>query len=136
MCEIKREEDEPMPQTKTKTSSKKDLSSGELTAFREIKHEVRTYKKIGAFWIPILISVGLGIGTLLPWLFGVFGEMRYKSMMADVQKAVSAAVAPLSRDIKEIRRTQVEISKKVDRVEIQQATQAEKIRDIKKKLEQ
>ncbi len=126
MCEMEATVEKP------KSKPKKDLSSGELDALREIKHEAHVVKKIGAFWLPLMVTVGVAAGGGVLWLFGWMGK---KALMAEINAAINKAVAPIQRDVGEIKKGQVDVGRKVDRMEIQQTYQAEQIREIKKRLE-
>lgn len=125
MCEVCEKE-------KPKASKGKDLSSGELEALREFKSETLAVKKLGAFWLPLLVTLGVAVGGGVIWVFGWIGK---RALMAEINAAINKAVAPIKRDIGEIRKGQIEMGRKVDRVEVQQTYQAEQIKEIKNRLE-
>jgi|GEM_PF-5813055 len=117
---------------KPKQAKKKDLSSGELDALREIKNEAKVVKNLGAFWLPLIVALGIALGG---GALGVLGWLGKRALMAEFDVAIKRAMQPITRDVGEIRKGQIEMGRKVDRMEVQQAYQAEQIREIKKRLE-
>lgn len=115
-----------------KQAKKKDLSSGELDALREIKNEAKVVKNLGAFWIPVIVALGIALGG---GALGVLGWLGKRALMAEFDVAIKRAMQPITRDVGEIRKGQIEMGRKVDRMEVQQTYQAEQIREIKKRLE-
>jgi hypothetical protein len=117
---------------KPTAARKKDLSSGELDALREIKNEAKVVKSLGAFWLPLIVALGIALGG---GVLGLLGWMGKRALMAEFDVAIKKAMQPMTRDVGEIRKGQIEMGRKVDRMEIQQTYQAEQIREIKKRLE-
>lgn len=117
---------------KPMAARKKDLSSGELDALREIKNEAKVVKSLGAFWLPLLVALGIALGG---GALGLLGWLGKRALIAEFDVAIKKAMQPITRDVGEIRKGQIEMGRKVDRMEVQQAYQAEQIREIKKRLE-
>lgn len=86
-----------------------DLDTQDLEVVKVLRYNAKALK----FWAPIVVTLFLAAMTALGWLVKT-------ALMGEINQAINGAIAPIKRDIGDMKKGQADLARKVDRIEVKQ----------------
>lgn len=100
----------------------KDLDTQDLEVVRVLRLSASALK----WGIPIAVTIFLALMTFFGWL-------AKSALMGEINEAINKGVAPIKRDIGEIKKSQADLARKVERIEVRQEGTIKRLDRIEEK---